>query len=92
VHPADPLGSLTPAEVPLIEAEKLSEQAGPPHKFSVGQLVYFHPDRGERASAPPGLYEVTKQLPHDGHEHEYRIKSQREEHERTAKESQLSSA
>jgi len=30
VHPADPLGSLTPAEVPLIEAEKLSEQAGPP--------------------------------------------------------------
>jgi hypothetical protein len=32
VHPADPLGSLTPAEVPLIEAEKLSEQAGPPHQ------------------------------------------------------------
>jgi hypothetical protein len=30
MHPADPLGSLTPAEAPLIEAEKLSEQAGPP--------------------------------------------------------------
>jgi len=29
------------------------------HKFTVGQLVQFHPDRGERASAPPGLYEVT---------------------------------
>ena len=29
--PADPLGSLTPAEAPLIKAEKLSEQAGPPH-------------------------------------------------------------
>jgi hypothetical protein len=62
------------------------------HKFSVGQLVHFHPDRGERASAPPGLYEVTKQLPHDGHGYEYRIKSAHEEHERTAKESQLSSA
>jgi hypothetical protein len=32
MHPADPLGSLTPAEAPLIEAEKLSEQAGPPQK------------------------------------------------------------
>ena len=29
MHPADPLGSLTPAEAPLIKAEKLSEQAGP---------------------------------------------------------------
>jgi hypothetical protein len=62
------------------------------HKFNVGQLVHFHPDRGERASAPSGLYEVTKQLPHDGHEYEYRSKSQREEHERTAKEGQLSGA
>ena len=62
------------------------------HKFSVGQLVQFHPDRGERASAPPGLCEVTKQLPHDGREYEYRIKSAHEEHERTARERQLSSA
>jgi hypothetical protein len=35
VHPADPLGSLTPAEVPLIEAEKLSEQAGPPQSLAL---------------------------------------------------------
>jgi hypothetical protein len=27
-------GSLTSADVPLIEAEKLSEQAGPPHRIS----------------------------------------------------------
>jgi hypothetical protein len=39
VHPADPLGSLTPAEVPLIEAEKLSEQAGPPQPAD--QLVQY---------------------------------------------------
>ncbi|MGB8736166.1 MAG: hypothetical protein WCD20_08605, partial [Rhodomicrobium sp.] len=28
---ASPLGGLTPADVPLIEAEILSEQPGPPH-------------------------------------------------------------
>jgi hypothetical protein len=62
------------------------------HKFHVGQLVQFNPDRGERWTAPGGLYEVTKQLPHNGREYRYRIKSVREEHERTAGESQLTSA
>jgi hypothetical protein len=62
------------------------------HKFHVGQLVQFNPDRNERLSAPSGAYEVTKKLPHNGHEYEYRIKSSREEHERTASESQLSGA
>jgi hypothetical protein len=58
------------------------------HKFTVGQIVQFKPD--ERTAAPRGSYEVTKQLPHNGHEYEYRIKSVQEEHERTARESQLS--
>ena len=62
------------------------------HKFHIGQLVQFNPDRGERFTAPAGPYEVTKKLPHNGHEYEYRIKSAREQHERTARESQLSSA
>jgi hypothetical protein len=62
------------------------------HKFHVGQSVQFNPDRGERFAAPSGAYEITKKLPHNGREYEYRIKSRREEHERTAKESQLSSA
>ena len=31
-----------------------------------------------------GIYEVTKQLPHNGREFEYRIKSASEEHERVA--------
>jgi hypothetical protein len=62
------------------------------HKFSVGQLVQFNPHRGERFTAPRGPYEVTKRLPHNGQEYEYRIKSQHEEHERIARESQLSSA
>ena len=60
------------------------------HKFTVGQIMQFEPD--ERTAAPRGSYEVTKQLPHNGHEYEYRIKSAQEEHERTARESQLSSA
>ena len=36
-----------------------------------------------------GVYEVTKQLPHNGREFEYRIKSVNEPHERVARESQL---
>jgi hypothetical protein len=60
------------------------------HKFHIGQLVQFSPDRSERSSAPSGVYEVIKKLPHNGQEYEYRIKNAREEYERTAKESQLS--
>jgi hypothetical protein len=61
------------------------------HKFHVGQLVQFNSDRGERWTAPGGLYGITKQLPRNGREYRCRIKSVREEHERTIGESQLSS-
>jgi hypothetical protein len=57
------------------------------HKFNVGRLVQFHPDRNEQGSAARGLYQVTKRLPHNGREYEYRIKSQYEEHERSSSES-----
>jgi hypothetical protein len=60
------------------------------HKFKVGQIVRFHPDRAELLLAPPGPYQVTKQLPLSGSELEYRIRSPNEEHERIARESQLS--
>jgi hypothetical protein len=62
------------------------------HKFNVGQIVQFHPNRNERFTAPGGAYEITKRLPHNGQEYEYRIKSPQEGHERTARESQLTSA
>jgi hypothetical protein len=39
-----------------------------------------------------GAYEVIKQLPHNGREFEYRIKSASEEHERVALESELTKA
>ncbi len=38
---------------------------------------------------PRGAYEVTKQLPHNGREFEYRIKSANEEYERVAGENEL---
>jgi hypothetical protein len=60
----------------------------PMHKFRLGQIVYLRPDRGD-PYAPRGTYEITKQLPHDGLEFVYRIKSVHEEHERIARESQL---
>ena len=40
---ANPLGGLTPADVPLIEAEILSERPGPPLKFQQRmKLRYGH--------------------------------------------------
>jgi hypothetical protein len=43
-------------------------------------------------NVPSGVYEVTKQLPHNGREFEYRIKSANEEHERVVRESELTKA
>ena len=40
-------------------------------------------------NGPGGVYEVTKHLPHDGLEFEYRIKSANEPYERIAGESEL---
>jgi hypothetical protein len=51
-----------------------------PHKFHVGESVIVRPAISR--NVPGGIYEVTKQLPHDGREFEYRIKSANEEHER----------
>jgi hypothetical protein len=44
------------------------------HKFRVGQIGQFRPDRNEIAHAAKGPYEVIEQLPHNGREYEYRIK------------------
>jgi hypothetical protein len=72
------------------------------HKFHVGEIVNLRPviSRNapvvsrifrtfDQATASGGAYEVTKQLPHNGREFEYRIKSAGEEHERVAGESEL---
>jgi hypothetical protein len=42
-----------------------------------------------RSSAPAGSYRITRLLPDEQGDHQYRIKSIRDAHERVAKESQL---
>jgi hypothetical protein len=62
----------------------------PSHKFQVGETVYV---RGAISrNLPSGAYVVTKQLPHNGREFEYRIKSASEEHEPVVRESELAKA
>jgi hypothetical protein len=58
------------------------------HKFKVGQLVDFQPPR----AGVPTLgrqYEVIRQLPVEGGEFLYRVKSRAETFERIARESEL---
>jgi hypothetical protein len=60
------------------------------HKFSIGQIVQFHPGPG-LTNATPGRYEVTRLLPGQAGELSYQIKSVNESHDRNARESQLTS-
>ena len=60
------------------------------HKFRIGEIVYLAPVISR--NVPGGAYEVTKQLPHNGREFQYQIKSANEEHERVARESELTKA
>ena len=60
------------------------------HKFKIGQLVYFHPQRSRLvAGAPAGPYQITKRLPAVDGEFQYAIRSAYEDHERVAMESEL---
>ena len=62
----------------------------PSHKFHIGESVMLKP--AVSRNVPGGVYEVTKQLPHNGREYEYRIKSANEEHERIVGERELTKA
>jgi hypothetical protein len=59
-------------------------------KFKIGETVILR--SAVSRNVPGGVYEVAKQLPHNGHEFEYRIKSASESHERVARESELTRA
>jgi hypothetical protein len=61
----------------------------PSHKFQVGEIALL---RSVTRNVPGGRYEVTKQFRHNGSEFEYSIKSASEEHERVARESELTRA
>src|SRR3984893_12565487 len=73
-----------------IEKLTLSDKRGKgkmrPHKFKVGDIVGLEP--AVSRNVPGGVYVVIKHLPGNG-EHEYRIKSANEPHERVARESEL---
>jgi len=58
------------------------------HKFKVGQSVSFTSGPFGRGGAN-GIYKITQLLPPEGDDCQYRIKSDREPHERVVKESQL---
>ena len=62
----------------------------PSHKFHIGETVTLRP--AVSRNVPGGVYEVTKLLPHNGSEFEYRIKRASEEHERVAREGDLTKA
>ncbi len=61
------------------------------HKFKIGQVVYFRP---KRSSAPlsrsMGPYVIIRRLPATEGEFQYVIRSANEDHERVARESELS--
>ncbi len=58
------------------------------NKFTVGQIVRFTSGTVGRPGAG-GSYKIIRVLPLEGDEHQYRIKSAHEPHERIARESQL---
>ena len=59
-----------------------------PHGFSVGESVELSPGRYD-GTVPPGTYTVLRLLPNDGADREYRVRFQRDGHERVVRESQL---
>jgi hypothetical protein len=60
----------------------------PTYKFQIGQTVFLAPARSQNR----GAYVVTKKLPENNGEFEYRVKSVNEPHERVVRESELRGA
>jgi hypothetical protein len=58
------------------------------HSFSVGQNVELVPSR-LNGNAPRGAYTVQRLLPNDAADREYRVRNQRDGHERVVRESEL---
>ncbi len=63
----------------------------PPHRFAVGQNVEFIPTRYD-TNIPRGIYVITRLLPGDDFDREYRVRNARDGHERIMKETQLRGA
>jgi hypothetical protein len=64
-----------------------TDPAMPSHKFQVGETVTLIPSISRNVAG--GIYQVIRQLPHNGLDFEYQIKSANEEHQRVARETEL---
>jgi hypothetical protein len=60
----------------------------PEHKFNIGATVFYHPK--PPSNAPRGAYLIVRRLPQQAGEFHYAIRSIYEDHQRVAKESELS--
>lgn len=60
----------------------------PAHRFSVGQMVRFSPDRNQGATTR-GQFKIVRLLPESASVLQYRVKSQADGHERVVREDQL---
>jgi hypothetical protein len=58
------------------------------YKFKVGQNVYFQSGKFG-VPAPSSRYKIIRQLPQEGGERTYRIKTDSEQFERVARESEI---
>ena len=59
------------------------------HKFQIGQTVHFAAGL-QHVSKARGYYQIVRLLPSDTRDHQYRIKSETDGHERVVWESELS--
>lgn len=60
----------------------------PSHKYSIGQVVRFLPDRNQQALRTE-RFKVTRLLPEADRQLLYRVKCERDGHERVVREDQL---
>jgi hypothetical protein len=58
------------------------------HKFKIGETVFFHPALPN--DAPRGAYQIMRRLPASEGAFQYAIRSAYEDHQRIAKEYELS--
>ena len=59
-----------------------------PHRFAIGQTVEIVAGRQD-AHVPRGMYTVTRQMPNDASDREYRVRHKAEGHERVVRESMM---
>jgi hypothetical protein len=74
--------------LPLAHRSWRQKDFVPPHKFKLGELVRLK--QTPATGAPGGPYEIVRLLPPDSGAPLYRIKHKAENHERVAKETELS--